>query len=170
MKDIFRSPTCVRLREQAAVALVITLSMIVLVTIAAMAFFARATLNRTIESSRANQILAQQLSATATDYATSRFLQEMTNNVQVLTNSASSITYQVTNAVGMVPLRALAQTNMPTNSIFANLVRQSVPGADPNASGDQRLTSRQDLIKLARSGKSALTKSLIGLRLRKGLS
>ena len=144
MKELLRSPTFVCLRQQTGMALVITLSMVVLVTIAAMAFFARATLNTAIESSRASQVLAEQLSATATDYAVSQFLQEMTNNVQVLATTNAVSTYQVTNAVGMVPLRALAQAAMTTDTNFVNLVRQSVPGADNNASGDSTATAAQN--------------------------
>jgi hypothetical protein len=59
-------------------ALVTTLSLIVLVTIAAMAFFARSMSNRAVESSRSNQILAKQIADTAADYITGEFLQKWT--------------------------------------------------------------------------------------------
>lgn len=143
MKKFLRSPGFGRLRQQAGMALVVTLSLIVLVTIATMAFFARATANRAIESSRANQILAAQLSETAQDYVTGRLLQEMTNNAQALTANGLTV-YQVTNAVGMVPQRLLAQPAMTNDTNFANLVRQSVSGADPNASGDSVATASQN--------------------------
>ena len=71
-------------------ALVITLSLIVLVTIAVMAFFARATSNRLIEASRSNAVLADQLGKTGADYVTSIFLQE------IVANSTASTNYGIT--------------------------------------------------------------------------
>ncbi len=113
------------LRHKAGMALVVTLSLIVLVTIAAMAFFARATSNRIIEASRSNQILVSQLAQTATDYASGQFLQEI---------AANSTNSQPNNPTNTVPQRRLAPGS--TGPVFANLVRQSASNADPNASSD----------------------------------
>lgn len=134
-----------KLRRQAGMALVVTLSLIVLVTIAVMAFFARATANRAVESSRANQVLAGQLAETAQDYVVGRFLSEMTNNAQAFTNNGV-VVYQVTNAVGMVPLKSLSTgiSSTDATNTFANLVRQSVPTADANASSDSTSTAAQN--------------------------
>ncbi len=135
------NPSPATSRRQAGMALVVTLSVIVLVTIAAMAFFTRATSNRTIEASRANQVLAGQLAETAQDYVIAQFLQEMTNNALALTTTNGTTVYQVTNAAGMVPERLLAQSSMTNDTNFANLVRQSAPGADTNASADSTATA-----------------------------
>lgn len=113
MKEIFHSPGFHRIRHRAGMALVVTLSLIVLVTIAVMAFFARATANRAVESSRANQVLAAQLSETAQDYVTGQFLQEMAMN--------STNNYPTTSTF-MVP-----QSPLPSAmSGLTNLVRRSV--------------------------------------------
>jgi hypothetical protein len=113
MKKILRSPGFQRFRQQAGMALVVTLSLIVLVTIAVMAFFARATANRAVESSRANQVLAAQLSETAQDYVAGQFLQEMAMN--------STNNYPTTSAF-IVPQSPL----LSAMSGFTNLVRRSV--------------------------------------------
>lgn len=132
-----------RSRKSSGMALVITLSLIVLVTIAAMAFFARATANRSVESSRANQVLVSQLAKTSEAYVTGLFLSEMTNNASAFTVGGITV-YQVTNAVGMVPARSLAQSSMATNTNFVNLIRQSVPGADINASTHSTATASRN--------------------------
>ena len=130
-------------RPEAGMALVVTLAVVVLVTIAAMAFFTRATSSRTIEHSRANQVLAAQLAETAQDYVVGQFLKEMTNNARVFTNG-NAVVLQVTNPAGMVPQRLLAQSSMTNDTNFANLVRQSVPGADPSASAHSAATAAQN--------------------------
>ena len=126
-------------RRKAGMALVVTLSLIVLVTIAAMAFFARATSNRVIEASRANQILASQLAQTATDYVAGQFLQEIAANSTAYTANGVTI-YQPTTNTFAVPQRPLP-TDMGTNTNFANLVRRSVSETtngvgETNASSD----------------------------------
>lgn len=138
-----RHPLPTTPRRQAGMALVVTLAVVVLVTIAAMAFFSRATSNRTIEHSRANQVLASQLAETAQDYVIAQFLKEMTTNAQAFTNNGVTV-YQVTNPAGMVPQRLLAQSSMTNDTNFANLVRQSAPSADPNASPDSTATASQN--------------------------
>jgi len=106
--------------SKSGMALVITLSLIVLVTIAAMAFFARATSNRAIESSRSNAVLAEGVARTGVDYATAQILQEIAAK-STLTNGF----YRPTNNTFAVPQRALASA-VASNTNLANLVRRSV--------------------------------------------
>lgn len=101
-------------------ALVVTLSLIVLVTIAAMAFFARATSNRAIESSRSNAVLAEEIVRSGADYATAQFLQEI-DAKSTLTNGF----YRPTTNTFAVPQRALASA-VASKTNLANLVRRSV--------------------------------------------
>jgi hypothetical protein len=124
-------------------ALVITLSLIVLVTVAAMAFFARATSNRIVESSRTNAILANQLAQTAQAHIVNQFWSEMSSNA-VNRGTSTNVIYQVTSATGMVPRRLLAQPAMTNDTNFASLVRQSVASADPSASTDGTATASQN--------------------------
>ncbi|MCX6970671.1 MAG: hypothetical protein NTV93_11065 [Verrucomicrobia bacterium] len=124
-------------------ALVITLALIVLVTIATMAFFARATSNRVIEASRSNAVLAEQLGRTGADYATSRFLQEIVANST--TNTVGVVTiYNPTAATNILPQRSLPSGVTSTDANFSNLLRGSYAGADPNASPDNTDTPSQN--------------------------
>lgn len=116
-------------------ALVLTLALVVLVTIAAMAFFTRATANRSIESSRTNEVLAAQLARSACDYIAGQFLEEISSGSASTTVEGITIFHPLS-AVNAAAGRRLAQSQMLADPIFANLVRQSAPGADPNASGE----------------------------------
>jgi len=121
------------LRERAGMALVVTLALLVLVTITTLAFFVRATSNRAIEASRSNQVLVREVANTAGDYVIGRLLAEMPTNAVAATNNGIVI-FQVTNGLGMLPTRSLAQAAMTNDPNFANLTRQSIPSADPSAS------------------------------------
>ncbi len=119
-QDFPKSP----IRQQVGMALVITLSMVVLVTIATMAFFVRSMSNRAIESSRANRVEAEQLARTAADYVTGQFLQEIASNSINTTISGVTI-YQPTTNTFAVPQRPLPSSAF-SGSDFANLIRRSV--------------------------------------------
>ncbi len=129
--------------NSSGVALVITLALLVLVTIAVMAFFTRATSNRSIESSRSNRVLVDQVVESGEDYIIGLFLGQMTQNATTTVESGQ-IVHRVTEAAGMVPRRSLSQPSLTNNAEFRNLVRQSAPGADPNASADSTLTASQN--------------------------
>lgn len=123
-------------------ALVITLSFIVLVTITSLAFFVQATSNRTIEASRTSQVLGDQVAASGVDYAISQFLREMTENA--LSSTSNNITlYQVTNAAGLLPQKMVASANL-ANANLVNLIRQSVPAADSMASAVSSSTTSKN--------------------------
>ena len=124
------------LRRRDGMALVITLSLVVLVTVAAVAFFSRATSNRSIESSRANEVLADQLAQTAAAHVTGQFLQEIAAGSNATTVNGTTIFRPLTPA-NAVPQRRLVLTSMTSNATFTNLVRQSGPAdsAQPDADG-----------------------------------
>ena len=124
-------------------ALVVTLALIVLVTIASMAFFVRATLNRSIEASRSNAVLAEQLAETGVDYVTSQFLQEIATNSTTNTVSGVAI-YNPTAATNIIPQRSLPSVISSTDTNFSNLLRGSYAGTDPNASTINTATPSQD--------------------------
>jgi len=121
------------LQCQDGMALVLTLALIVLVTVAAVAFLTRATGNRTIEASRSNQVLAAQLAETGGDYVEGIFLQMITNSGMINFTSVSggSVTnYTPTNLPGMTwmaPTPLLTSTISLTDTNFYNLIRQSIP-------------------------------------------
>ncbi len=106
-------------------ALVISLSLLVLVTFAAMAFFIRATANRSIESSRANQVLAIQMATTAADYVAGQFLQEIAAHSTSITTNGITI-FQPASATFATPQRALPASAPFNTDNFSNLVRRSV--------------------------------------------
>lgn len=120
------------------VALVVTLAMLVLVTIAVMAFFLRATANRAVESTRANQVLAADLSRSAQDYIRGQILAEITENSDENAVNGVSI-FMPENASFAVPQRPLPDTAPFNSADFSNLLRRSVKESingvgEPNAS------------------------------------
>lgn len=104
-------------------ALVVTLLLVVLVTIAVMAFFARATSNRIIEVSRANQVLSSQVSDSATDYVIGQFLQEIAAHSATTTANDIPVFHPTTNTFAVPQKIDLPGANK-TN--FANHLRRSV--------------------------------------------
>jgi hypothetical protein len=134
--------------RQDGMALVITLALIVLVTVAAVAFLTRATGNRTVEASRSNQVLSEQLAKTGADYTISSFLNEI-----ALHSTPSGGTLLPQALIYMIPQRVFAAGNAgatsPASSSFpqfANLVRQSVldPILETNASLDSTTLPSQN--------------------------
>jgi hypothetical protein len=96
--------------QQSGMALVVCLALIVLLTAAVLAFFARATSNQVTEASRSNRVEAEQMAKTAADYVISSFLRETTN------------TLSASNAVPQRPLPGA----LASDTNFANLIRRSV--------------------------------------------
>jgi hypothetical protein len=136
MKNTAASRTSRFSASESGVALIVTLAAIVLVTMAAMAFFSRATGNRLVESSRANQVQSAQLTRTGVDYVTTQFLSDIVTNSTVLAVGNSTI-YRPKNATNMVPLRSV-HGNLANDTQFLNLVLQSFGGnssADPAPNG-----------------------------------
>lgn len=127
---------CLRARrgDEKGVSLILTLSLIVLVTFASVAFFSRTAANSSIENARVGQIYTAQLSESGVDHVISLFLSEISSNSVTVTNGASLNYFPSSNAA-MVPSRSMAQAAMLTNAGFANVLRQSVAGtADPAVS------------------------------------
>jgi Tfp pilus assembly protein PilX len=122
--------------RQRGVALIVTLSMLVLLTAATLAFFTRATANRTIENSRANKVLADQLAKTGADYAAGLFLGEIDSGSTKATNNGFVI-YRPSNVTNAVPQRILAQAGLTNDANFFNLVRQTTDGTHNSAALSQ---------------------------------
>ncbi len=116
-------------------ALIIALAMVVLVTIAILAFFSLTTLDNQIEASRSNRTKADLLADSGTAYTLGKVLAEITDSTHstVTTTSGFSI-YQPLAATNAYPIRYLAPGVSAGNASFFNLIRQSVPTADANAS------------------------------------
>jgi hypothetical protein len=113
-------------RSESGVALIITLAALVLVTMAAVAFFSRATGNRLVESSRTNQVQSTQLARTGVDYVTTQFLSDIVGN-STSVNVGNSTIYRPKNATNMVPVRAV-HSDLTNDAQFQNLVLQSLGG------------------------------------------
>lgn len=136
-----KKPNSHSFREKAGMALVVTLSLIVLVSAVVLAFFARATANRSIETSRANFIEARQLAQSANDYVVAQFLSEISLGTNSNIKSVNGVSiYQPKTAVNAIPQRALMSSWMLGDSTLNNLVRQSAPTADTNVSSHPTFT------------------------------
>jgi len=135
-------------------ALVVCLALIVLITAAVLAFFARATSNRVVEASRANRVEAEQLARTAADYVASVFLQEIAagstryGSDGTTENSTPPFIYRPTTNLFAVPHRPLPSA-MAGDTNFANLIRRSVNETvdgfgETNASADSTITASKN--------------------------
>ena len=134
-----------RREHQSGIALVLTLSLIVLVTMAAVAFLTRATANRSVETSRTNQILAAQLAESGADYTISTFLQEIITTSTPSTDANGNTNfYPTSGSSNMVPTVMLpdpSMTNDANVTNFASLIRPSWANAlETNASSDSSAT------------------------------
>ena len=121
---LFRSP------KHSGMALVVTLSIVVLMTFLLVAFFSATTAFRTVENTSAGGVTAGILAQGAVGAVQAELMQEIITgsaNVTVGTNTF----YFPTAATNMLPNRAISVTATDTN--FANLVKQSgqpfFPGA-----------------------------------------
>jgi Tfp pilus assembly protein PilX len=122
-------------------ALVLTLLAVVLVSLAVLAFFASVTSNREIENSRAHNTQSDQMARTACDYVAGEFLEEITNYSTASTTTP--IVYAPIANTNAVPIRNISSALVSDPNYF-NLIRQSIPAADPNASGDNTGTAAQN--------------------------
>lgn len=124
-------------RRDPGMVLVIILAMIVLVTIAIMAFFTHATANQQVETSRSNRTEADLLAQSAGDYVTGLLMSEITSSANSTNNTQSGVVfYRPLSSTNAVPRRALSSGISSTDTNFFNLIRQSTPNnsADTNAS------------------------------------
>lgn len=119
-------------KGEEGVSLVLTLTLIVLVTFASVAFFSRTAANSSIENARVGQIYTEQISESGVDHVLSLFLSEITGN-SILVSNGSSPNYLPASNAAMVPSRSVCQASMLTDTNFANLIRQSVAGAADSA-------------------------------------
>ena len=116
-------------RRNAGMALIVTLSLLVLVTFAVMAFFTRATSNRQVEAVRSQQVLADQVVKSAESHVVGLFLAELKENATNKGTDQNPI-YLVdpTKPEAMVPERKVAPSSERLSPV---LRRQSVVSADP---------------------------------------
>ena len=124
--------------------LILTLCMIVLVTVVAVAFFSRSATNSTIETVRAIQVFSVQMSESAADHAVAGILGEIVDSSLTITNEDGLVNYMPLTSTNMLPACVLALPAMQTDDNFANLIRQSVTGADPLASSDNSAAPSQN--------------------------
>ncbi|XHR30590.1 MAG: hypothetical protein ACFUZC_08505 [Chthoniobacteraceae bacterium] len=125
----------------AGMTLVIALAIIALLSIVVMAFFSQVTSNRLVEASRAKRAETDVLARSAGDYVEGLFLREIADpaNSKLNTTNATTI-YTPLARANILPARTLAPAISTTNSDFYNLLRQSVPASDTNASSDNTAT------------------------------
>lgn len=108
-------------------ALVVTLAVLVLVTVAVMAFFVRATANRSIEAARTNSVLAAEVAATAEVYTLAALRNEIfsANNSDKVTTPSTVTYYRPKSTAFAVPQRVPPSATFPA-ATFPSLLRRSV--------------------------------------------
>lgn len=115
--------------------LVIVLALVVLVTIAVVAFFSSVTANHQIESSRSDHTQAELLSRTAGEYVSGLFLDEIRSPGNSAVSDTGGISlYTPLSNTNAIPARRLPAAISPTEPVFANLVRQSAQPDETKAS------------------------------------
>ena len=113
---LFRSP------KHSGMALVVTLSIVVLMTFLLVAFFSATTAFRTVENTSAGGVTAGILAQGAVGAVQAELMQEIITGLANVTVGTNTF-YFPTAATNMLPNRAISVTATDTN--FANLVKQS---------------------------------------------
>lgn len=109
-------------------ALVITLSLLILLSVCILAFMAVVRADRQSASLTAATTRAEILSRSAGNLVLSDLVSEIRDGSTNL-GTASAVSFRANTNQNMLPQRVLANTNMATNAIFANLYKQSVSNA-----------------------------------------
>ncbi len=124
-------------RPSAGFALGIVLPLVVLITLALVAFFLRSGVNRNIEASRTSQVLAPMAADSGVDYVVAGFLREIADNsVKV------GQTYKPKDRKFSVPQRPLPADKFDNTAppddpnVFYNLLRRSVINETVNGVGE----------------------------------
>jgi len=121
--------------------LVVVLAILVLVTVAVLAFFSQATANRSVETSRSNRTSAEIIAQSAAEYTVGKFLGEITSSANSRAISANDVwAYLPRSATNAVPSRIVSQDLVGDTNAFS-LIRQSFQGADTNASTHDTATA-----------------------------
>ncbi len=120
--------------SRSGMVLVVVLAILVLITVAVLAFFTQATANRVVEESRSHRTSATLLGRSAAEHVVGRFLDEITatNNSRVIIDSGKKI-FLPRDSTKAVPSRRVVD-GMEENTNAFTLVRQSVPTAEGMAS------------------------------------
>lgn len=117
-------------------ALILVLAVIVLLTAVVLTFFAQTTANRAVENMRSKITDSELLARSALDYVTGQFLAEIRDPSRSAVTTDSGIdTYFPAANENAIPERRVA-AELLNNVDARTVVRQSVIGADPNASTD----------------------------------
>ena len=127
--------------SRSGMVLVVVLAILVLVTVAVLAFFSQASANRSVEKSRSHRTNAELIARSAADYTVGKFLGEITSpdNSRVV-NANGVRAYLPLSATNMVPSRIVTQDLVSDTNSFS-LIRQSFDGADTNASTHNTATA-----------------------------
>ncbi|MEZ0298867.1 MAG: hypothetical protein ACAI35_20645 [Candidatus Methylacidiphilales bacterium] len=137
MKPLSHPFALSRQKHSSGMALIITLSMIVLVSVATLAFFSMVTSDMKVESSRANRTKADLLAQSGSAHAMGQIINEITSpTFSVSTNFGDVTSYTPRYTTNAVPRRLISPALSLTDVGFVNLIRQSVPTADSAASTD----------------------------------
>lgn len=114
--------------SRSGAALVVTLSLIILLTVCILAFMAVVRSDRQSASLTAATTRAEILARSAGNVVLADLVSEIRDGSTNL-GTASAVSFRANTNQNMLPQRVLADTNMAANTNFANLFKQSVPGA-----------------------------------------
>jgi hypothetical protein len=123
-------------------ALIVTLILITLITITVLIFLVQATGNTKVADARDNRSQVDLLVRSAGDYAVNLLVSEIVDpaHSSSLAMGGGSL-YEPKGTSDAIPLRDVSGSISPGDPNFANLIRQSLPTADANASSDSTATA-----------------------------
>lgn len=125
--------------------MVLTLAMITLISVMVIAFFYQVKNSFLLEHLNAQKNKTKLISFSAKDYVISQFIHEITDpKKSYQPNSSKDRVFIPINPTNAVPIRSLSDKISHNDPYFYNLIRQSVPESDPNASSHSTSSSSQN--------------------------
>jgi hypothetical protein len=132
-------------RGAGGVALIVTLVLIALITITVLIFFVQVAGNTKVEADRSSRSEVDLLARSACNYVINLLASEILDPANSSSTVSGNLTiYQPKANTNAIPMRAISPNIAPTDANFANLIRQSIPSTDANASSDSTSTAAQN--------------------------
>jgi hypothetical protein len=127
------------------VALVVTLILIALITITVLIFLVQATGNSKVAAARNSRSQVDLLARSACNYTVNLLISEIVDPANSsFSVSGNSTLYQPKVNANAIPIRAVGPGISSGDPNFANLIRQSLPSTDADASSDSTATASQN--------------------------
>lgn len=123
-----------RYHSKRGIALLIVLAFITILSMVVISFFSQVQTHYISGNLRENQKKTTLISSSAQDYVIDQFLKEIINPQSSITPDSMTQVYLPASATNAIPIREISPSIPINDPHYYNLIRQSTPNADPNAS------------------------------------